>query len=42
MKIFGVGIDIVKISRITPILHKTYSKRFLAKVFGFPKCDRLD
>lgn len=32
MKVFGVGIDLVKITRIEKILKKNYNQRFLMKV----------
>jgi len=32
MKVFGVGIDLVKINRIQKILDKNYKFRFLVKV----------
>lgn len=32
MKILGIGVDVVKISRIHNILQKNYHKRFLVKV----------
>ena len=32
MKILGIGVDMVKASRIESILSKKYAKRFLTKV----------
>lgn len=32
MKILGIGVDMVKISRIEHILKQNYHKRFLTKV----------
>jgi holo-[acyl-carrier protein] synthase len=32
MKIFGIGIDLVKISRMQKILEQSYKQRFLTKV----------
>jgi holo-[acyl-carrier protein] synthase len=39
MKILGIGVDLVKISRIQQILHKNYHKRFLVKVLHKQELD---
>ena len=41
MRILGIGVDIVKISRIQNILSKNYSLRFLTKVLHVKELEHL-
>lgn len=41
-KIIGIGTDIVKISRMSEILNKSYKKRFLEKVLNQTEISKLN
>jgi phosphopantetheinyl transferase (holo-ACP synthase) len=41
MKILGIGVDVVKISRIQAILAKNYHPRFLVKVLHQKELDHF-
>ena len=41
MKILGIGVDMVKVSRIENILSKSYAKRFLTKVLHSKEINEL-
>ena len=42
MKILGIGVDMVKVSRIEHILSKNYARRFLTKVLHTEEIEFLD